>query len=658
MRWILRSVAALLSVVVLAVGALFLIPAERLANLAAERFEVATGRALVIEGSVRPSLFPVLGARIEGVRVANADWSDAGPLLSAEAVDLGVDLAALWGGDLVIRRFEARNPRILLERHSDGRGNWELSAAPAAESGARAPLSLPILERAEIIGADLRFIDHASGQDLRLSALDLTLALPQGGGGAADLAARGRIGQQQAALSATIASADALLNGQVSALRAELTTGGARAAFDGRLSLSPLALDGRFDARTEGLQPILALLGQSGEPLPAAARPLSAQGQITLAPEGSLHLRQGALGLGANRLALELDLSMAGERPLLSGEISADALDLSPFMAGGGSGGGGAGGWSQARIDASALALLDARLGLTLGPLRTGVVDLDAFRGSLTIDRARAVLGITEARLYGGRLAGEAVANNRSGLSVGGTLNAEGVQLLGLLRQLAGMERLTGTASAQLRFLGSGNSLDAIMRSLSGEGALRFADGAIIGLDLLGMLRTLDMSYMGEGNRTVFNAITGSFTINGGVLSNSDLRMEAPLLSVDGRGQVNLGAQTLDYRVIPAGLNDGAGNAIRVPLLITGPWAAPRFRLDLEGMAEERLREEAARLEARAREELQRLEAEARAQAEAEAARALGIERREGQSLEDAAREGLESEIQRGLMRLLAPPSQ
>ncbi len=652
MRWIIRSVAVLVSLAVLGVAALFLIPAERLAGLAAARFEAATGRALSIEGSVRPSLFPVLGARIEGVSVANADWSTAGPMLRADVLDLGVDIAALWNGEIVIRRFEARSPQILLERGADGRGNWEFGAGVAEGGTEGGALRLPVLDRGEISDAQLRFIDHGAGTQVALSALDLTVALPAGGAGAGDITASGQIGGQAFSLAAQLGRPDAFLAGAVSALGAQLRAGSAAVSFQGRASLSPLAFDGQMGVNAPGLEPLLALAGQSGEPLPAAARPLALEGQVTLAPEGSLHLRQGTAALGATRLGLALDLALDGERPNLTGDITAQGLDLRPYLAGGAPSGPG---WPTGRIDAAALGLMDVRLGVTTGAVQTGFADLDTFRGTLTIDRARAVLDIADARLHGGRLVGEVVANNRSGLSVGGNLRAEGLSLLGLLRQLAGLERLTGTANAELRFLGVGQSVDAIMRSLSGQGQLRFSDGAIIGLDLAGMLRTLDMSYMGEGNRTVFDTITGSFSMDGGVLSNEDLRVNAPLVSVDGRGRVNIGAQTLDYRLIPEGLRDGAGNAIRVPLLITGPWAEPRLRLDLEGMAEERLREEAARLEARAREEIRRLEAEARARAEEEAARALGVQRQEGQSLEDAARERLEGELQRGLLRLLNP---
>jgi AsmA protein len=227
-----------------------------------------------------------------------------------------------------------------------------------------------------------------------------------------------------------------------------------------------------------------------------------------------------------------------------------------------------------------------------------------------------------------------------------------------LLRQAAGYERLNGTGGFQLQFLGSGQSVDAIMRSLSGQGRIDLGQGEIIGLDLAGMLRNMDMSYMGDQNRTVFDALTGSFAIASGVLTNQDLRMTSSRVTVEGRGRVDLGAQVLDYRVTPIALtNTESGATIRVPLVITGPWSAPRFRLDLEGLAEQRLREERERIEARAREELARREGEVRARAEAELQQRLGIQRQEGQSTREAVEQGVrdraEQELGRSLQRLL-----
>lgn len=663
MRWIVRLVGLAVSLVVLAGLALFLLPAERIAGLAAGQFQQATGRALTIAGPVRPTVWPNVGARVEGVSIATADWAQGGALLSADVLDLSVDLAGLIGGDIRVRRFEARGARIVLERDADGRANWEFegltaaqpAAQPAAEGATPGALSLDVVE---IRDASIRIIDRAAGLDLMFDGIDADLSLPDMAG-PGTLAISAQRGGQALAADIRIAQVQRFLAGEVTGLSLSASLGEARLGFEGRAGLATMAVDGRLTVQAPALAPVLAALGQPGpEPLPAAARPLDFAGQVTVAPGGSVHLREGQIGAGATRVQAALDLTFDGPRPRLAGSVSAGALDLRPFLGGGGAAAPAQPGWPRDAIDASALGLIDAQVSLAAGPVQAGVFDLDRLNAVLTIDRARAVLDLREARAFGGNLTGELVANNRSGLSVGGNIRAADLQLLPLLRQMAGFERLSGTGALALRFLGSGQSVDAIVRSLSGEGRLELGRGEIIGLDLAGMIRTLDMGYMGAQNRTVYDSVAGSFAIQNGVLANEDLRLTAPLLTVEGAGRVDLGGQTLDYRVTPVAMrNAETGEALRVPLVITGPWAAPRFRLDLEGLAEQRLEEERARLEARAREEVARREAELRARAEQELQQRLGVQPAEGQTTREAVEEGVrgrvEEEVGSALQRLL-----
>ncbi|MCC5989322.1 MAG: AsmA family protein [Pararhodobacter sp.] len=666
MRWIVRILAVLFTLVLLALSAIFLIPAERLAGIAAQQFQTATGRLMAISGTVRPSLFPVIGARVEGVRIENAPWSDAGPMLEADVMDLGLDLVALTRGDFIIRRFELHAPRILLERHADGRANWLFeglangggetdSQPPASDAGQ--PARTLAVDLVEIHDAALRFVDHVAGTDMHLQGLDGELRLPDFDG-PASLSLTGQLNGQAFTAEAGIGAFSSLLAGEVTAISARLLAGDAALGFEGRAGLQPLAAEGRASFEARALAPLMALAGQSGpEPLPAVLRPLGFAGQITLAPAGSVHLREGVLAFGPNRAVLALDLSYDGPRPRLTGSVTAESLDLRGLGGeAGGAGAGGGEGWPRTPIDASAVGLADAAVTIRSGPVQSDALDLQSLHIVLNIDRARAVFDLREIRLFDGLARGEFVINNRSGLSVGGNLRAGEIALLPMLTQLADFERISGTGQVELSFLGVGESLDAIMRRLSGEGRIELGEGEILGLDLAGMLRNLDMSYMGEGNRTIFDSVTGSFTIQNGVLDSRDLQLDARRVAVAGRGLVDIGERRLDYRLAPSAMRDPeSGAALTVPLQVTGPWSQPRFRLDLEGLAEERLREERERLEARARQEIERIEQQARERAEAGLRERLGVEAEgeNGQSLRDGARERLEGEIGRGLQRFL-----
>jgi len=656
MRLIFRLIGVVVSLAVLVVAALFVIPTDRLANLAARQFESVTGRSVVFSGDVRPMIYPTIGVRTGPVSLSNAPWSDAGPMFRAEALDIALDLSAALRGDVVIRRIAAQDPVIMLERQADGRANWEFGSAgsaaqqPGPAGGSGGGMAAFTLDEAAISNASVRFIDRQGGQDLAFTGLDIAFTLPDFTG-PAELAAKAVLNGQRIEIDARVAQFAAALDGEVVDLRLNAAAGASTMSFDGRAGLAPLAAEGRVEGDLADLGAVFAALGQPAPDLPNALTDgLSGSARVTLAPAGSVHLRDVALRAGANRVTGAADLSFDGPRPRLVANLAAGTLNLAA-LTGGGSGGTGAqtapgtSGWSRDTIDASALGALDAEVSITADRVDLGGVSLTPVRLGLMIDRARAVFDLRQIGIYDGQLTGEFVINARSGLSTGGNLRADGIGLLPLLRDVAGSERLAGSGGATLRFLAVGNSLDAMMRSLSGEGRIDLGQGEIIGLDLAGMLRNLDLGYMGDGNRTIYRSIAGSFSIADGVLRNNDLAMDAARVTATGQGSIDIGNQTLDYRVTPVALTDGDGTGgVRVPLLIRGSWAAPRFSLDLEGMAQERLREERERLEERAREEAREAEQRARERAEQQITDRLRLERQEGERLEDAARRRLEEQ--------------
>ena len=247
------------------------------------------------------------------------------------------------------------------------------------------------------------------------------------------------------------------------------------------------------------------------------------------------------------------------------------------------------------------------------------------------------------------------IANAREGFSTRADLAMQAMDVSALLKEFAGYDRLTGTGTLRLNVLGSGNTLDALMKSLSGEGSLALGKGTFRGLDIAGMLMSLDPSKVGEGQTTVFDRVTATFALDGGVLTNRDLSFEAPLLTAKGDGKVDIGKQRLDYGIQPVTV--AGAEASLVPVLISGPWASPSITLDLESLARGRLEEEKARLEALAREEAARLEAEARAKLDEALQKELGVSLEEGEDIEKAAKKkakkALEKEAQKALENLL-----
>ncbi len=673
MRWLIRLVLGALVLAFLAGAAVILIPSDKIAGLAASRFAEITGRRLQIDGAVRPSIWPVLGVRTGAVTISNADWSDAGPMLSAQSLSISLDMAALIAGDVKITGIRAEAPEVILERARDGRENWVFggtgggTAAPGMAAPSMAGEGTPFtLDLAEISGGSFAFVDHGTGSRTSLTGIDGTLRIPAFAGRAEVDFTAVRHGQAFAA-KAVIAEFAPFLEGRVVGLDATLTAGDAQVAFAGRAGWNPMSADGEVTADLGDLAAITRLAGVTRPDLPPGlgAQGVSVKGQMTLTDALSLHLRGGVVGLDSNRLGVEADLTTAGDRPKLSAQVSAGALALAQAVAGqGGAIGGGArggtqaAGWPTERIDVSALGLMDATVALTADSVDLGLARLGATRLLMTNDRGRAVFDLRQIAAYQGTVTGQFVVNSRGGLSVGGDLRLSDLAMQPLLTDLGGFDRLIGRGDLTLTFLGVGASVDAIARSLSGSGRVSLGKGELRGLDIAGMLRTLDAGFVGEGQKTIFDAITAGFSIDKGVLSNDDLAFKAPYVTATGAGRIGIGARTLEYRLRPTALAavDGSGG-VMVPLLIRGTWANPKFQLDLESLARERFEEQAKAMEARARAEAKAAEARAKAEVEQKLQEELGITRQDGESLEDAARRGaqeaLEAEAARALNRLL-----
>ncbi|MBF9048891.1 AsmA family protein [Roseobacter sp. HKCCD9010] len=675
MRWVIRTVFALVVLGLIAMGSLLAIPTERIAALVTDRLEQATDRRVVVTGRIRPTLIPYLGARVEGLEIGNPDWLDEGNLLSAESVTVGVSWSALLSGEIRLEEAMLDAPEITLIRAADGRANWDFGdgrvAEPAStDSASEEPssggglLSTLGFDAAEIRNANLRYLDQASGQDLRAEDLDLTLRLPEAGG-RGSLEASSVVNGSEIALQASVDGIAALLEGEVRPLTLSLEWDGGGAAFDGRAGLSP-AMDGQLSFEAQDLGPLLAVIGQPAPDLPQGLGRdrIAVAGDVTLASEGSMHLRQGRLTLDDHVLTANLDLLSGEDRPSLRGAVQGEEWDLSALTGGaqgeqtegGSSDGSTTGGWPRDPIDVSGLFALDAEITLALARLDLGLANLDGVDLLARLDQGRLVLEFRRVGAYDGAMSGTVVVNGRGGLSTRADLAFRDVSLRPLMEELAGYDRLEGRGDLAINVLGVGNDVASLMQSLEGTGQVQFGQGAILGFDLAGMIRNFDPSFQGEGQRTVFDSLNASFAITSGVLQNDDLVLAAPWGQVTGAGEADIGAQTLNYRVIPGVMQgaDGSGG-ISVPILITGPWADLSFRPDLAFIAEQELAEERERLEAEARarlaEEQERLEQSIRDQA----SDALGLDIQEGQSqeeVEDALEQRLREQAEEQLRRL------
>ncbi|GAB5449275.1 AsmA family protein [Gymnodinialimonas sp.] len=624
MRWIFRVLGAIVVLLFLALGVILLIPAERIAAIASERITQATGRPVTITGEARPTLWPDLGITIEGLRVGNPAWAGDAPMIEAERVNVGVAWNGLFSGDIRVERAVLEGATIMLVRAADGRTSWDMGGSSGeAETQVQVGFDEAIIRNARV-----RYLDREAGADWDVAQMDATVRLPEAGG-AVEIEGNAQVNGVPLVLDTIIDGVADLLAGDARPVVATLRWQGGSVAFDGELGLDATA-EGAMDLTAEDLAPLVAVAGGVMPDLPQGLGRdrIAVTGDVRLAQEGSVHLRGGVLRLDETMLNVAADLVPGEDRPMLRGTITGGEIALPGLLA---SDSAATEGWPRDVIDVSGLFTSDADLTVRAQSLDLGAVALSDIDLRATVNRGRLVFDIASIRTYEGQLAGQFVINGRGGLSVGGDLILANVALQPLMAAMAGYERLEGTGSASVEFLGVGNDLYTIMDGLEAEGDIALGQGAIIGLDLGGMLRNFDASFQGEGQRTVYDRVTADFIVRDGILRNEDLFLDAPWGEVRGAGEADLAAMTVDYTLVPGVFRGAEGVAeVRVPIAVTGPWSAPQIGPDLALLAEIELAEERARLEA-----------EARAALEAEEDRLEGLAR-------DRANELLGTEIEAG----------
>ena len=229
MRRALKYLFGLLGiVVVVTVATVMLIPRERIVALAADQVRSATGRELTLAGDLSPTFWPVLGVRTGPVTLSNADWAEAGLMVSADAAEIGVQLMPLLSGEIKVTALRLVDPVVALEIDGSGQPNWVFDdgtvaqggnsgeAASDVASGGLPKFSLP---EAVIINGRISFHDARSGQRIELAALDLTARL-EGLGEPLNLSGSGLWNGERAEFTAFIDTPAAALEGGKTVIRA------------------------------------------------------------------------------------------------------------------------------------------------------------------------------------------------------------------------------------------------------------------------------------------------------------------------------------------------------------------------------------------------------------------------------------------------------
>ena len=364
-------------------------------------------------------------------------------------------------------------------------------------------------------------------------------------------------------------------------------------------------LSGNPQARRFSLPQINASINATGPDLPGKA----VSGALSGSASADLTKEQAQVDL-AGKVAgsgIKLRVGVQGfSPPGITFAFDADQLDIDKLLPPPASGGGAAPAAASPEqpFDLTALRTLRLNGTVRIGALTANNIKATSVHADLKADSGRVAVNPLSANLYQGTFAGAATVNAAPatpGFAV--KANLAGISVAPLLKDLANNETLEGKGNVALDLTTQGNTVTALKRALNGTSSLRLTDGAVKGIDIAASIRNAKARIGGlkgeqtqaadAQQKTDFSELTATFKITNGVARNNDLSMKSPLLRVTGAGEVNIGADTINYLVKASivGTTKGQGGrdvtdlrGITVPVRITGAFKSPSYKLDFQSM--------------------------------------------------------------------------
>lgn len=586
MRFTLFGLAAIaiIGAIVVFVGPLF-ISTDDLRNSLFAQVESATGYRLRVSGPLQVSFFPSLDLVAEDVGIAQGGEANSAEMAKAKSLRLGLQLAALFGGQVKMTEITLIDPVIAIpQARKTAKGNAEAAAPPPAGTGsAIASLKSLSLDRLVIKNGTLILPGSGGAPAKRIEALNLEASLPSAD---ATLSFDGR----------------AVIDGK--SFQAAGSVGGFSQLLDGQAVPVSLAIDApSYLGEKAILNGIASYHGDTFALSQFSARAGDKSATGSASYKGSLvTLHPINISASGNALSGSVVADLSGAVPAVNAAFSSQTLNLDallakPGAAPAGAGGSGSAGWSDAKIDFSALRSVTAKLKLTAGELIYSNTKIGQATLQATIAGGKLSATLPSFKLYqgAGALALDVDASGKSPTQRI-RLSLANFDAYPFLKDAAGFESLEGAGTISLDLTSSVVSQLAMASTLNGTAKFEFANGAIRGINIAKAVRSLSNGILSgwqanDAEKTDFATLGASFAVANGQAQTSDLRLAGPLVRMTGAGTVDLPAQALKLRVDPqlvATLEGQGGKSdlqgLGVPVMIAGPWARPAIYPDIEGI--------------------------------------------------------------------------
>lgn len=534
-------------IVVIALLLVIGIPSGFLTATIASRVEQASGYRLSIDGTAKISLWPTLNVTLNDLTLQDPKDRSGITRLTIDSVQADMSLASVWSGRPKLSEVVVTHPVMYQPLLRERLPNADASPKPLAldMDGAR-------IDHIKITNGEVAFARARDRVDGRISAINGDAIM--GPDRKVNIAGTARVGEHPAKFD---------IKATTPAPPIERQTVPVDFAID-----MPDVLKSQLAGHAE----------------------LRLNGAIVMVDGVN-----GTLGDGGFNGWASVDIA---SKPLVKLDLDFQRLAIplakSPDGAAGQP-------WSDAPIDVSGLNYVDAQIRISaneavVGEARLAPLALDAKLAGGILKAGTANLGA-----YGGQISGEVILDATSGApSFAMHSDLVGVRALPLLQGLAEFDRIDGKLQAKLALRSAGASQRALMANMQGTAFVNFQDGAIRGINVAQMIRSLtsgtlsgwqDNQNPSQEQSTDLSQLSASFRIDKGQAVTTDLNLIGPLVRVTGAGTIALDTKMMGFRVEPKLVMTAEGQGrtsepvgFGIPVMITGAWSQPRIYPDMAGV--------------------------------------------------------------------------
>ena len=553
----------------------------------------ATGRDLVINGPFEVSVGLTPSLQVFDVTFQNASWGSRPEMAKIRELDVELQLLPLIFGDIAINRVVLKGADILIETNRQGQSNYEFSAGPAAaaprptDSGATAsaPGKLPTIDRLSIADSVVVMREAQSGQITTFAVKSMD-ATGVGSAGATRVDLDGAMNGSPVTIKASVESLPGLIAGGNATIEVALKAGDSSATLAGPIrNNAPAGI--RISAQGSNLANLKPLVGAALPPL----GPYTLQGIATGTGKGAYKLDVQMLKVGATEIKGDVAFATEGGKPKLTANLTSPRIDARDFhkeekSTSAGTGTGTAGGGDGRVFPADPLPVADLRLANATVNLRAGEVVNDEVRMQnlvLAVALVNGRLSVRPTAVVSGGSVSIDLALDASGQTpnLAFALKGQKVNIGDLLKMLQNSDAISGgPADVDIAVRGSGNSVRAIMASLSGQTSVSVIGGTLNNRSLAFVNADVMKLLGGSGNRTEIKCIVSRFSIANGIATSQALGFDLTNIFGTGKGTINLGTEALNMDVDPQ-TRQAAIASLAVPINIRGTLANPSVTPDI-----------------------------------------------------------------------------